>query len=364
MAIIIICEIGLSLYADMTDSRSGVASAFLFHHPLPIFSTCPRFLFTPISGYQTLADFPSKVLPSCTLCNFTVRNFRPDSSPRDVIVTSMFDQVVNVVPFIRSLRTTGSRATVILFYDASAKRKIDSNLSSFFNSCAITLLEIDLTHRSPRHSFILRHLLFAEFFRTRYHLFDRILSVDLFDTVFQGDPFFEGFDRDSISLNSHFEPATGTHLYGILGLIGSSDENVAYYVAHTPNMNAGLSTGGIELHLRFWECFRQMLMSGNDTVLESLVYADQDIINSIVNSNLTRRAGVPIRLYGSEDYFHLAVKLWAREGVINELGEYKMPGVELYPLVIHQADRSAPLTSSILRACPQEFPMAEKYLRC
>jgi hypothetical protein len=351
------------LWIHFPSSPSLIDTVFTFHEAFPIFSELPGFIFEPIPGYESLSAFPSQVLSNCSLCSFTVRNARPNSSPRDVIVAGMFDHIVNVVPFIRTLRTTGSRATVILFVDSNAGSKVDPSLTSFFNACAITVLYVKHRHISARHSKQMRHMLFADFFRTRYYLFDRILTVDLFDTVFQGDPFFEGFNRDAITFNCHIDRPFGRHLDSIMSLIDPSNQKLREEIAEVGYINSGMCTGGIEPQLRFWKCYWHILLARNQSVLESLVYPDQDIVNAVVRSNAAARAGIPIGRYGEGDYFHLAVKNWAKAGVVNEIGQYRMPGAELYPLVIHQADRSPILTASIVRACPQEFPQAEVYLR-
>jgi hypothetical protein len=187
--------------------------------------------------------------------------------------------------------------------------------------------------------------------------------VDIFDTVFQGDPFFEGFNRDAISFDAQKDNPAGTHLNGILGLNDFPKEEIRQEFARSSVINSGLSTGGIELHLRFWECYRHILNTRNDSVLERLLYPDEDVVYYIIRSNAILSAQIPIRLMGPEDYFHLAWRESVRRGVVNEIGEYKMPNTELYPLVIHQADRSRNLTWSIVRACPQVFPQVEPYLR-
>jgi hypothetical protein len=363
MGLVLVFEILVHLYANLTQRPSATEGIFTIHRPFPLFYNVPRYVFEPVSGYQMLSDFPSEVLPSCTLCNFTARNARPNSSPRDVIVASMFDHIVNVVPFVRTLRTTGSRATVIFFTDKDGALKVNADLASFFHSCAITLIKIDRRQAGVRHNKQLRHLLFAEFFRTRYFLFDRILTVDLFDTVFQGDPFFEGFNRDAISFDHYFYPPFGNVLNGILAVIGPPDEKIRQEVSHRDVINSGLTTGGIELQMRFWVLYRQLLLTLNITVLNAVVYADQDLVNALIRSNATLRAGIPIVLYDAEDYFHLADKQWLRKGVVPQIGQYKMPETDVFPLVIHQADRSPPLTVSIVQACPQEFPQSEVYLR-
>jgi hypothetical protein len=90
---------------------------------------------------------------------------------------------------------------------------------------------------------------------------------------------------------------------------------------------------------------------------------DQDLVNGLIYSNATTAAGIVIKLYDSKDYFHCAWKNSNRENVIQQLGLYKLPSATRYPLLIHQADRSALLMKSVMNACPQEFPQIDPYLR-
>jgi hypothetical protein len=112
------------------------------------------------------------------LCHVTVRNVDSDSTPRDIIIVGLFGAVYGTVPFIRSLRTTGCRARVLIFIDDAALDKVDSQLASFFSDCGCTLLSI---RHFPFHNdgrCLGRYLIFYEFFRTRYHLFDRVVCAD------------------------------------------------------------------------------------------------------------------------------------------------------------------------------------------
>jgi hypothetical protein len=249
---------------------------------------------------------------------------------------------------------------VILFIDEYAAKKLDATMTSFLEGCGCTLVKLPLRMGDERRCFYMRHLIFGEFFRTRMSVFDRIISVDVYDTIFQGDPFFRGFDQSAIGIVAEPIVLCGAQLNSIVAVAG---ERYRENFSKLQNVNAGFSMGTIELYLRFLELYRDTLGSLNQSVVKSLRYADQDVLNAIIWSNATTRAGIPMRLYHGEDYYHCAYLIGTRDGVIREIGRYKIPTARMYPLVIHQADRAAPLMNSVITACPQQFPQVDAYLR-
>jgi hypothetical protein len=75
-------------------------------------------------------------------------------------------------------------------------------MSTFLNNCGVTLVNIGIVNLTRKNDLLLfRNRFLLSFFRTRTPLFDRIIITDLFDTVFQGDPFHANFDRTTLGFS-------------------------------------------------------------------------------------------------------------------------------------------------------------------
>ena len=59
------------------------------------------------------------------LCNFVVSTKGCNSTPRDIVISSAVSKTTNIVLFQRTLRTTGTNATLILFLDQEAIDNMD-----------------------------------------------------------------------------------------------------------------------------------------------------------------------------------------------------------------------------------------------
>ena len=128
---------------------------------------------------------------NCELCTFTVRNEFQDSRPNDLIIAPAIWNIANENFFSRSLRTAQSKCHLAIVCDEIAidrlpKERYEAAVKcgvqfcvvpskkwggGYFDQCAVTFYFVI--------AYILRN-------RGRFH---RIIFQDLFDTVFQGDPF-------------------------------------------------------------------------------------------------------------------------------------------------------------------------------
>jgi hypothetical protein len=318
------------------------------------------FTFSSIAGYRSLSDFKTTIPGKCQFCNFKVRNLSPDSTPRDLVLLTMMNKAINVVPFVRTLRTSGSRATVVIFTDVVAMRKLDTNLTLFLEGCGCTVICVERIALTLDSHFYLRHFVFYDFLRTRYQLFDRVVTLDLYDTIFQGDPFFSGFNRDAIGFVGDVSLIEGQQLESILMLL---TEEFREELHRHHNINMGLSTAEAAMYVKFLHFYGSEILARPIDLLGGLLFTDQDLLNALVWSNATKKAGIRVELYGSNDAFHCAWQRCDRGKVTRKIGEYRMSKGAPYPLVVHQVDRCEPLLESVVRACPPEFPTEDEYVR-
>jgi hypothetical protein len=105
--------------------------------------------------------------------------------------------------FLRTLRTTGTKARIILFLDNS-KTASDQWLS-FFRACDIEPVFIEhlnpVVQSAPKLS---RYYFYRQWLLKHIDEVDRVIHTDTFDVVFQSDPFLARFNRSKLYFT--FEP--------------------------------------------------------------------------------------------------------------------------------------------------------------
>jgi hypothetical protein len=72
------------------------------------------------------------------------------------------------------------------------------------------------------------------------------------------------------------------------------------------NITASLCTGDVYNYLRLSSLYGEKLRTLSDTILNKMIYSDQDVVNGLVYSNAAMAAGILIELYDSKDDFHCA----------------------------------------------------------
>lgn len=308
-------------------------------------------------GYTSAQDFNPINLSTCVPCNFPIRNKRSNSQRNDVVLTSAFSKTYNVVPFTRSLRTTGSKASILIFVDVISEYKINhGETGKFLRSCGVTCVLIGLISQSRHKLLTLRNSVIYDFLKLRQNFLYRGLILDLYDTIFQGDPFHKDLNESEIGITIETEPCDSTQQWGARLLFGP----IAYLLIKKPCVNAGTIIGSIPMLVRYLEFYTAYLNSINPIVLKKIKkFPDQVIMNLLVGFELTE---IPLHLYKVTDEY---VGLWDvfNSSATFKIGHFKMPDQVEYPLVVHLFDRSLVFYHSILNSCPQLFPVSDNYTR-
>jgi hypothetical protein len=174
----------------------------------------------------------------------------------------------------------------------------------------------------------------------------------MYDTIFQGDPFFLGFNRNAVGFVTDVGLIEGAQLESILTLL-TEDFREELHRHH--NINMGFSTAGAELYVKLLHFYGSEILARPIDLLAGLRFTDQDVLNALVWSNATKKAGISMEMYGSEDAFHCGWQRCRRANVILNIGEYRMSKLAPYPLVVHQVDPCGPLLGSVVHwtgQCP------------
>jgi hypothetical protein len=312
------------------------------------------------SGYRRISDFKEVHPGSCPVCNFTVRNLDSDSSSRDLVVSVALGSMTNVVPFTRTLRTTGCRAIFVLFCDKSAWLPINSRLSDFLDGCGCSVIVLPEFKGSWQRLVVVRLEVVYYFLRSRSSLFDRVLIADLFDIVFQGDPFHKGLGSNFVGISEEDIPCDRSQRGGARLLIG---RQVTQFWYGSVCKNGGMIIGGMHQIISFLAVFTEFADTIPESKLVRIPITDQVIMNVLLGLGAFQNKGISFRFWGLPDEYRVLWSYFGRTNATYLLGEYRLFKDGKYPLLLHMFDRWRGLSRSVNKACPPLFPVRHPYIR-
>lgn len=168
-----------------------------FHnHHLWLYLILPSLIFLAINTYFglfliSLIDQESSS-EYCQLCNYTPV-IEPKSTIRDLIMTATTEYNINLLRLIRSIRTSGCIAKIIIFTTNNVK------FPKSLLSCGVeqivmsppTLRVLQSPHKT-------RWEWYFDYLKNHPNKYDRVMHVDAFDTFFFGDPFAFASDYNTL----------------------------------------------------------------------------------------------------------------------------------------------------------------------
>ena len=141
---------------------------------------------------------------TCQTCDFEQSNSsrRSNSSPNDVIMSIAIRKIDNLEYFIKTLRATGCKATVILFVSNDVINKKSQDEIAKLRNCGVQFINIGEAYFfEKRNIFYFRYICYKNFLQNNIDVVNRVIILDMFDTVFQHDPFKEDFNGDKVFLS-------------------------------------------------------------------------------------------------------------------------------------------------------------------
>ena len=135
--------------------------------------------------------FKSVDYTSCELCRFPVRNEVNNSSHEDLIIAAAVSHIANENFFSRTIRTTGSKCHIVIVCDEEAMNKLPKERYESAVSCGVQFCVVPSKRWGGGYwgkATVAYYYVLAYILRNR-GLFKRIIFQDLYDSIFQGDPF-------------------------------------------------------------------------------------------------------------------------------------------------------------------------------
>lgn len=292
-------------------------------------------------------NIPEDIHPGiCPLCNFTPLH-EPTSTRRDVVLAAALSSLKRVEYFLRTLRTTGTKARIILFLDNEKTASVE--WLKFFAACDIE--PVYITHQNkviqsaPKLS---RYYFYQQWLKEHINEVDRVLHTDTFDVIFQSDPFIPRIEESKLYFT--FEPVNLRDSYWTANWIRQcyGEEPLELYQKELVSCS-GVTAGGAHPFLKYlglllatpkWTtCFGHSL--------------DQAHHNYLLYTGEFKRNGLEIEsLDCNSEYLtmHFCCKRakckWHEDGVMYGNNS------KLAPVLVHQYNRWKNLTARNKVMCP------------
>lgn len=203
------------------------------------------------------------------LCNLTESktSLKGNSTKRDLIITSAFNKISGSLPFVMSLRAAGCKASLVIIAGIEIKKYKEyiSEIESY--GCQFIYINIDIPNKKD--VFYYRHQLYYQFFTYNRDKIDRVLHADLFDTIFQHDPFIAD-GKSLILTNAYLKLSTNKwNQDAIKECVDVIDKIIPYKGDHIAlyneiignnhsNINAGNSYGSIDIMIDLENTMRRI----------------------------------------------------------------------------------------------------------
>ena len=302
----------------------------------------------------------------CKLCDFDIDNngTTPNSSERDVILLVAFRKLYNLFPFVHSIRTTGCKARIFVFLDQIAEQSQTEEFYKQMEDCGVQF--IPLYNYDPKFLddvYYYRYLIYHNFLFANQKDIDRVIAVDLFDSIAQHDPFTVSFKKDYMYFSNEgyslkendFNLKTLEFAFEGLKKINASfnRSDVNYHLLiQNPIINGGIQAGGVKPFLAFSKFMTRI----GDSKTMSAYGPDQAFLNYYLHTGAFENLfKYEIKLDKTAFISTIGVWLTDEDNVFPqtaELGNFERDNVK--PAIIHQFDRSQVLYEAVIKACPND----------
>lgn len=291
-----------------------------------------------------LQNIASSDFKNCSLCK-QVSSIKGNSKSTDLILSFLYGNGYNnILTFIRSLRTTKSKAIVIFFATSRWLSICPTQHLQEFKKCGGILIDIGKEHFFDQNPLFLRFYLYKLFIRQYIFHFNRVILCDVFDTFFQKDPFNSEFPEQFVYSTIENQDLTRS----INGKwIKETDPNFKSYDFYKGKyvLCLGFIYGGIHSMNKLLNLFinlnvfKRVQRFSNDQSLFNYLYYQGDFKNLLkldMNGNI------------------VSATLWTFKNNPNNDGLMVVTSLatNAIPSAIHQYDRVCPLRKFIEDLCP------------
>lgn len=279
----------------------------------------------------------------CKLCNKLKKGKNSNSTPRDLIIgVAVGERQKNLLSFVRTLRTVESKSTFAMIVDDDMMNHgISEQEKDLLLNCSTIFLNVGEVYKYRESAIVLsRNVMFLALLQNIWHEFDRVIIADMYDTIFQADPFTTEFSYTGVVATLENKSITRDKINSDWILRTDPEFTDEKYRNHLI-INGGLWYGGVLSMIEFlgayidyhiWFEYSRLL---NDQSILNMMYVDGKLPKSFT----TDKKGYMVSAY-----------MWRFDWRPNEDGMFNAEGI--YPVTIHQYNRVAPIRNYLPSLCP------------
>lgn len=294
--------------------------------------------------------------------------YTSNSSPEDCIITCYFQKTFGLFPLIRSFRTVGSKATIIIILDEDAYLSLTQTDLKIIKECGVKLAFVGKIPVYSREAYFgLRYFMLSDFLHTFQHYFKRCIVMDGFDVVFQGDPFVKEMSSDLLYLTQESDINNATRSW-----FTSFPQEVQDDILPRYTVNNGIIAGGTSKVLELIDYIMEIDLNQKKKIITfedfanlSNLVVDQAYLNVVYYNGTLADKGIHPQIlqpgewlssiYG-EIFYHPELHFNF------EIGKFHYKN-QKYPSLIHHYVYHEELSNSVFRACPPLPNQSKYYIR-
>lgn len=127
----------------------------------------------------------------CRSCMFNTKNdYIADSTSKDLIISVITETDHNLIVFMRTLRTTHSKCSVVFLMDQKTYKNLEKDTRKYLKKCGCQVINIgkipdEGQKNLPNFRFYVAYM----FLLRNKGEFNRVIIIDALISTFQGDPF-------------------------------------------------------------------------------------------------------------------------------------------------------------------------------
>ena len=296
--------------------------------------------------YQIIANLTHSHSSNCELCNIN-KDETGTSTERDIAIAILFgNKTYNVLNWVRTLRSTGCRCKILFFYEKGYLSNFCEDELKAIRNCGVLWWPLGTIFSNKKEVFdprTSRFLVIQSFLEAYGNYFDRVLLNDIFDSIFQKDPFFDGMPEDKISVSIE-RVQFKNHELNMKWIQSIDKEWTIEFWNEKWILNSGMQIGPTDLMLELL-----FLMNQPEFYLDKNNPTDQASLNLLYYRGIF--PNIWIDYYGkhfiSSCYSMFELKS-DKEGFMHEIGFSQNTAS-----IIHQFDRICPVAKNLEKICPK-----------
>ena len=258
--------------------------------------------------------------------------------------------------------------------DTPTLNKMNEFEKDILKKCAVNVIDVGSFGHYPHNAYcFIRFFIYYDFLQKKKDEdIDRVMLIDGQDSLFQGDPFYEGFTSDMLifTIENRTIKSSGWAVRVYKRYFAKINRRLSDYSSDLMT-NAGITMGGKRTVMAFIEAyFFRFPFEEMKRQIVRMDYVDQAVIHCFIkDGDIQKRYGINVT-FSTVDDEYASISLGCTGNKCMKLspnnysiGYYKSTKRDIYPFLVHQYDRYPRFGYSYLHACPKLGGESNNYMR-